>query len=234
MTIAFRSALYGAIACLAAGLLLGSPTVAQNLRALPPEGELTFRVSMSGSDIGRKTIRFVREGDLVKVETDISFLVRFISIPVYRYDHRIQETWRGGDLETLDSRTNDDGKTSEVQVRAESDMLRTTAGDRTLRLPRDARPSSYWHQTVVRAQSGINTQLGDAMAFEAIPLGTETVVARGKTVAAQRFKLLGYGVIDGAREPKPYLDLDLWYDEIGLLSHMKFDYKGFQFVYVLE
>jgi hypothetical protein len=233
MIIATRFAFYAV--WLAAGLLLpGGPATAQNLRALPPEGELTFRVSMSGSDIGRKTIRFVREGDLVKVDTNISFLVRFISIPVYRYDHRIQETWRGGDLETLDSRTNDDGKTSEVQVRAESDMLRTTSAGRSLQLPRDARPSSYWHQTVVQAQSGINTQLGDALAFEAIPIGPDTVIARGKSVAAQRYKLLGYGLIDGVREPKPYLDLDLWYDEIGLLSHMKFDYRGFQFVYVLE
>ncbi len=189
---------------------------------------------MSGQEIGRKTTRFKREGELVHVDTSIEMVAKFAYIPVYRYEHRNHEIWRADQLEALDAWTNDDGKKSEVTVRTEDDMLRMVSSERTLRLPRDARPSNYWHQLLISTQTGINTQLGEAIALDTTEIGSEVITARGVPVRTRHFKLLGYDIVYGERVKKPYLDIDLWYDEVGLLVHMTFPFKGFNFVYVLE
>jgi hypothetical protein len=220
--------------CAASLLLFTTIAASQTLRSIPSEGVLNFRVFMSGQDIGRKTVHFKRDGELLRVDTHIEMVARFAFIPVYRYEHRNQETWRGDDLEALDAWTNDDGKQSEVKVRTEGDMLRMIAGARSLRLPRDARPSNYWHQLLISTKTGINNQLGEAIALETTAIGSETLMVRGAPVKTQRFKLLGYDIIYGERAKRPYLDVDLWYDELGLLVHMTFPFKGFNFVYVLE
>jgi hypothetical protein len=228
-----RMQMFAAVLVVAAAYSVGIEASA-GVPSVPPDGQLKFRVFMSGRDIGHKTIRFTENGDTLQVDTELDFRVRFAFLTVYVYEHRNREIWRNGLLQSLDASTNDDGDKTEVKVRLDGDELEMTSGRRVLRLPRDTFPSNYWNKGLLRAKVAINNQLGEGIALESRAIGNDTVVARGKPVAAQRHKLIGYDIRYGDRMPRPYLDVDLWYDEADVLVHMSFQYRGFEFVYVLE
>jgi hypothetical protein len=205
------------------------------LASVPASNSLKFKVFMSGQDIGSLTIAFRRDGETLHTETNINFNVRFAFITVYRYDHHNEEVWRDGLLQSLDATTDDDGDRKEVHVRPDGDLLRIRTTSETYQAPRTALPSNYWNKGLMAAPVGINNQLGEPISLEARLLRSETVTAGGQQVQAQHYRLLGYDFAEGGgRKPKPYLDIDLWYDSANVLVHMAFQYKGFEFVYVLE
>ena len=70
---------------------------------------LTFAVSLDDRPIGVHRFRIVDAGATRVVESDASFDVRILRIPVYRYRHRNTETWQNGCLKQIDSETDANG-----------------------------------------------------------------------------------------------------------------------------
>jgi hypothetical protein len=77
-----------------------------------------FAILRGDSPIGTQRLAFARTGDTLTVDitTDIAVKVAFVT--VYRYSQVTQQVWKGGRLESLDVRTDDNGKTRRVQARA--------------------------------------------------------------------------------------------------------------------
>lgn len=73
---------------LAAPALLASPAL---LNAATRRDPITFTVLRSGTPIGTHRVEFVRGGEEPVVEIAIDMVVRFASIPLYRYTHRSRE-----------------------------------------------------------------------------------------------------------------------------------------------
>lgn len=183
---------------------------------MPP---LTFSVLRDGSPIGTHRVEFAREAETLRVEIAIDFEVRMLRIPVYRYMHRSVETWRAGRLVGLRTRTNDDGKRTEVRATGSAGGLAVEGSGGRIVAPADTKPTSYWHEDMTRRQRFLDTQNGTLLDVSVRPLGPERAVIAGIEMEVRSYELSGD------------LSSRLGYGPSGEWVDLRFAARGSQIVY---
>jgi hypothetical protein len=147
-----------------------------------------FRVLLDDAEIGWHRFTLREDGAGRELRSEARFEVRFLAIPVYRYEHEATERWRDGCLRALDSRTDDDGERLAVEWRDPgSSCLMSFA---------------YWNPKILQAARLLNAQTGEVVPVDIQALGEETIQVRGAPVRAQRYRLKA-----------PQLAIDIWLDD---------------------
>ncbi|MFV1743662.1 MULTISPECIES: DUF6134 family protein [unclassified Phaeobacter] len=166
-----------------------------NALSIPSDGKLSFDVVRKGKDIGDHTYSFSGAGNsfTVTVATDIAVKIPLIRTTAYSFQHASVEQWKGGKLQNISSKTNDDGEPHQLK----------SANNGTL-------PASLWNDDIVRSQQLMNTIDGKIMKVRVADLGNETVMTKRGAVAVHHYRMSG----DLAR--------DLWYDADGNLAQVAF------------
>lgn len=178
--------------------------------ASEPQAPLAFTVLRDGDKVGSNIIRFQPQPGGVNVTIDTQILVKIAMIPVYRFEHHGEETWRDGRLQSLTSNTNDDGKRHALQVAAGQDQLQIDGDGQHKLMPNDAVPASLWNSTLVTQSSLLNTLDGSAMAVKIADLDQDKVSVHGQEQLAHHYAVTG----DLKRE--------VWYDASGSLVQVRF------------
>jgi len=187
-------------AVLATGAMAAAGTSAATL-PVPKGDSLAFRIIRHGSEIGRHTVTFDRQGEQLTVRVAVDALVTLLSIPVVHYTHRASEIWHGQRLASLSGETDKNGRHQWASANRTGEGL-VVLGSQTRRYiaPEPAFCTSYWDK---RALGGPMISLEDGVllrpavtehADETIPL------ASGGPVLADHFSLSGA------------FHVDLWYD----------------------
>ncbi len=127
-----------ALPLLAALPMLPRPAAA----ALP--AEYRFRVMREGSQIGTHRVSFAQAGNELIARTDVDIAVRLAGFTVFRLTHRFSEAWAGDRLRLATSRYDRNGRTSEMEARAEGNAVLVRGPEGTERLPADAAPLTWW------------------------------------------------------------------------------------------
>lgn len=209
---------WSGLAALALAIL--APWAPAQAITLPQGGVLAFAMDMDGTEIGRHVVRFKEHANRIEVDIDISFTVKFLDIPVYRYNHVNRELWdANGALIALDSRTDDDGKTAKARLRREGDSLSIEGTANRLCVPGGWLPSSYWNAALIHQTRLIDSRNGGIFAISVTPGPEEQVPVGDKLVMARRYDLSGD------------LTLSVWYDRRGEWVKLAFDYEGRHFDY---
>jgi len=179
---------------MALGLALALAAPA-NALTLPQGGALNFDVIRKGTDIGEHSYRFSGSSGAfsVSVVTDIAVRIPLIRTVVYSFQHSSTEQWKGGKLQKLMSKTNDDGKPHQLSVSAKGMV-----------------PASLWDEDTVRSGKLLNTVDGKVMSVRIADLGTDSVDTKRGKISAHHYRMTG----DLAR--------DLWYDADGNLAYVAF------------
>src|SRR3546814_5173766 len=74
-----------------------------------------------------------------------------------RFTHRAEEVWRGGQLWSLVSDTDDDGTRWRVQAERRNGMLRGSVNGAGFEAPGSILPASLWHPDTTKAQALLDT-----------------------------------------------------------------------------
>lgn len=191
-----RSVLAG---LLGGGLLLAAPGVAGRALALaaagpaPASGDLAFDVFRGDAVMGRHVLRFTPEADgRLTVSVEIDLAVAFGPITVYRYTHRNTESWAGGRLVAIRTRTDDDGTSYEVDGRAEGDGFVVQGADGRVEAPADVIPTSYWHPETPARPRWLDTQRGRLLDVAVADRGAvERPAPGGGTIDARAYDVTG-------------------------------------------
>ena len=101
-------------------LALAPAAMAAPSASVPASGKLAFDVMRKGKDIGDYVVSFSGSGNDVtaKIATNISVKVPVIGVSAYRFTQSSTETWRGGKLAGLVSKTDDNGTPHDITVGA--------------------------------------------------------------------------------------------------------------------
>jgi hypothetical protein len=159
--------------------------------------DAAFDIIRKGDRIGFHAVKVEDTSDGgVRVDTRIEMQVKFGPIPVFRYEHMSTETWRGGVLQSVESRTDNHGKAETLTARREGDVLLIDGTRYKGEGPGDAIPSSYWNKAIVSTRTLLDTQNGRLIDVQIENLG-ETPSPTG--APAEQHKLTGT------------VDLNLWY-----------------------
>jgi hypothetical protein len=173
------------------------------LAGVPPAlaaGEWDFRVLLDGREIGRHRFSLQDAGSAITVRSQAEFDVRLLSFSLYRYAHEAEEQWRNGCLESLEARTESNGRASAVTARAERGELAVTHPRGRERHAGCVMSFAYWDPRILDASRLLNSQTGELTRVEIDALGEEPRVVRGREVRADRHRIRG-----------PGLEIDLWY-----------------------
>jgi len=190
----------------AAALALILAGVADAPAARAPQ-EFDFTARLDGEPIG--THRFLvspsGDGDIA-VTSEARFDVSLLGIPLYRYRHRASERWVDGCLASIDARTDDNGRVTEVQGKAEAGLfdvrVRGEGGD----APAAPEASgclmsfAYWNPALARQKRLIDPGSGRVEAVVVTPAPQLPADLGAQSAALRGFRIGGL--------PNP---IDVWY-----------------------
>lgn len=192
-------------------LLAASPAAAEEV-ARP----LTYRfdVLREGSPIGWHRVTIHQRADFTEVQTVVDLAVRLGFLTLFKFHQTVREVWHDGRLVELDASTDDDGDRYQVRVRPDGDGLAVSGFAGALRAPRDAVPTTYWHEATASGSALIDTRKGRVTVPAITDMGWETIEASHRPVEAHRFRLAGI------------FNFDIWYDRAGVWQKTRFFVRG--------
>lgn len=178
---------------------------------IAPQGVLAasrtwdFQVMLDGKAIGTHRFTVQDDGKQRLVNNAARFTVKVLGLVVYRYAIDAEERWQGDCLESLRSRTNDDGEALEVQASRSGNTLqvRNKAGQRSI--DGCLTGYAYWLPDVLARQGRLlNPQTGEIDPVAMAAGGSGTIEVGGQRVPARKLRV--------AAPPGP---IDVWVGERG-------------------
>ena len=201
------------------------PAVAAALTTAARPSNVRFTIMRGRSKIGVHTVTFRDRPDGLAVHTVIDLAVKLVFITVFRYQHECEDVWASGQLRSLRSRTNEDGKRYTVEATAEPGGIRVVGPGGPLVVgSRLLTSNSLWHPLLVDQQRLIDAQYGGQIGLVVHRRGTESLVLPGtERVVTDRFQIL-----------TPHYGALLWYDATGRWVKGSFEIRGEWIDYVFD
>ena len=205
-------------------------TCAAAVSAAPAAGEsagqqglLRFEVLLDDRMIGEHALAFeTRPDGSLGVAIEIGLEIKFGPFTVFTYDHRNRTEWQAGRLVSLRSRTNENGTPHRLRATAGTAGLEVFPdGDAPYVTDASVLPTTYWMAATTRQNTLLNSQTGELLEISARPVGRDTVPGPDGAIPATRYRL------DGD------LEIELWYDDSGVLVGLAFEARGSRIIYRL-
>lgn len=183
---------------------------------------VVYGIYRKNKKIGEHTLHFTHTdtaNSRLLVEIESKIVVTVLKVPVYRFNYRSTETWIGGQLQSVDAATNDNGKKHKVSAERIADdmehmLLEDKNGNTTKAKVGFA--SNHWNSRVVSADKMFNTLTGKAneIVFQANGVVNIRLADNSKsTIEATHYKITGQ------------VNTDIWYDTSGRWVQLRFKGK---------
>jgi hypothetical protein len=163
--------------------------------------QLVYAVTRDGSPIGRTKVDIDRSGDTTTVTSQTDIEVRVI-IVLYRFTQHVTETWKGDQLVSFKSETDDNGTPHDLAITSSPKGLSIVADGKTSSAPAGAIPASFWSMRFSKAKTLIHPDNGRLMSVSVKELGPDQISMGGTPHQAQHYKVSA---------GKDY-ERDLWYE----------------------
>ena len=174
------------------------------LGGIPESNRLAYEVTRKGKRHGFQVFEFSRDaaGNLI-VDVHIEINFKFGPITLFRYSHKNREVWRDGVVQSVVSRTNNNGEAEFANLQREGASLIGSGTKYEGQLDDPIMPTSYFNPNFIRQTRFVSTQDGRLMKADVEELGRETLNLPNGQVEATRFRLAGK------------LAIDIWYTDAG-------------------
>jgi hypothetical protein len=169
---------------------------------VPAGRSLGFAVIREGSRIGTHMLAFEGDPENPTIQVKVNLSVGIGPITLFRYRDDAIETWRAGQIFSIESETDADGKPYRMSaLRGPDGLVVEGTGVARYVAPQNALPATHWNRELLEGPM-INTQDGRLMRPKVTELGPEPIpTAAGAPIRADRFSLSGDAT------------LDTWYDD---------------------
>lgn len=184
------------------------PAVAAELPATLTASESvnSYEVLRNGKRIGSHEIRFSREGDALRVVAETNMKVKFLFITAYKYRYVSEEVWRDGQLLSVETEVNDNGKERFSRAVLNGDGYKVARTDGADIIPTSFMTTNHWNDDAPAYSRLFNTITGK------INEVTFTPVEAAKGGAGQEFSVRGE------------LNINTFYDPAGHWLGMVFEH----------
>src|SRR4051812_17162534 len=107
--------------------------------------EWNFNVSLDGRPIGEHRFTLRDGGGMRELTSEARFRVRVLFIDAYRYDHLARERWQGDCLQSLDARTEANGKPVVDAGARDGEEFRIQSGTGAVLPDKCVQTFAYWN-----------------------------------------------------------------------------------------
>ncbi|MGD0632932.1 MAG: DUF6134 family protein [Beijerinckiaceae bacterium] len=176
----------------------------------PPEDAASihrvFDIVREGSQIGTNTMDLSRQGEITTVKVATHILVKVMFVNAYRYEHSETASFRGNELVSFSSTTDDNGTSHKVAAyESAGKLLLKVDGDES-EVPKDIYPAIIFSPDIGAKPLLFDPGNGKRLSAKAEDLGKEHVTVHGAQQELRHIKLSGQ------------FDRDLWFDRDGLVK----------------
>jgi len=178
----------------------------------PPSGHFVYTITRDGDPIGTQKLDFTAEGENgLLVITDVDIDVRILGVSFYRFTQHIEERWQGGQLDSLLSKTVDDGDERLVELQRDGDRLKGHYNAKARDVDGRLIPSTLWHPDAIKQTEVLDTVRGRVHQVTVTDKGRVAVALATGPADARRYGFTGE------------LNRDVWYgeDSVILAAEMK-------------
>ena len=159
-----------------------------------------FRVFLDDREIGYHHFYLDGNGAVRTLRSEASFEYRLLFVKLFHYEHENHETWSGGCLQSIRSRTDANGRDYFVDGSREAMGFRVEGSEGRLALPECVMSFAYWNPDFLEQPRLLNSQDGTFLDVEVTAPVLDQTVVRGQPVPSYRYSL-------DAGE----FNVDLWY-----------------------
>lgn len=192
---------------------------------LPPLARadtLAFTIFKEGDPIGHDVYTITKNGDVATVKVAMQTDAKLLFLDFHYRQDRV-EVWKGDQLQSLVSDTDDDGRKHHVEAHREANSLVGVAdGANKSRAIVDTVPFTLWNAEFLKHTTLLDVSDFDEFKIGVEDKGTEQITVGGRSAAAHRYHLTGD------------LHWDLWYDADGILLKTAFKSCGYPITFVRE
>lgn len=177
-------------ALLLLGTLLSGPLAAQTA----PGNVWNFDVFLDDREIGyhRFELRELSSGQLLRSEAD--FKVKFLFVTAFDYEHRNSELWQNGCLQSIDARTDSNGKRFEVLGKAEGEQFVIETGSGQSALADCVGTFAYWDRELLDRGRLLNSQTGEYLDVNLATMPAAELEIGDQRIPTERVRLSAKGL----------------------------------------
>ena len=176
---------------------------------VPADNQLVFDVIRNGKPIGDQRLIFQRDGARLLVRNTIKIVVRFVIIPVYRYEESTRTVWLDERLESHSAEVDDNGSVVRLSITDGPDGLLVDGPEGRATLPRGLKVGGFWNRDLVNENALIDSTEGTLNLYSVAPRVRETIEIGGRWIAAWRYTFRGD------------VEAAVWYYDSGRLLRIK-------------
>lgn len=174
---------------IALGLLAAFASALLSTPAAAADQAWEFEVSLDDRRIGYHRFLLSEDGDRRVLETEAAFDVKLLFITAFRYRHSNVEVWDDGCLESINARTDSNGRMFEVKGTRKAERLSIMRNNGDDELEECVRTFAYWDPAVLEADRLLNSQTGEYESVSVRDDGNDVISIDGMPVAARRYVL---------------------------------------------
>jgi len=171
--------------------------------------EYDYTVMRDGASIGTHHVTVTPQGLDTKVEEKTDVAVTFGPITLFHMEHRRDEIWHDGELESLTAHTNKNGDVYDIEITRETDGYKRIINGRTDRFDPSVKPLTLWHEDLFKYTSFFSPMDDRTFEVSVDYVGTEKLDLIGRSVDAFIYRVSG----DTNRE--------IWFDPDGLIMKVR-------------
>lgn len=185
--------------------------------------EIRFRVLRQGNPFGSHSVSFESgPDDSLVARTRVELRAGLGPVALFRYDLLASEIWKDGQLVSVEGELRVDGNRQSMRAARVGDALAVEGSGFRGEAPGDIIPASHWNYAQMKGNTILSTEDGELIGVNILPQGRETVMAGGRPVEANRYRM------------DSDIDVDLWYDDEGRWIKLAFQARGQRIEYILD
>ena len=163
--------------------------------------EWNFDAVLNDKVIGQHT--FIYENEKTISNANFKFEYLFMD---FIYQHKSTETWQGGCLKTISSKTDDDGDLYEVSGHGGTDRFLVTTNNKITELPLCVMTFAYGNPKILEQKKLMNSQNGEYLDVDIQFLRQENHIVKGENILTDLWQI-------EANSDDGDLLIHLWYDK---------------------
>jgi hypothetical protein len=195
-------------------------------RAADAETEVrTFAVTVDGKSSGTYTLTVATDGEGKETVTAVSSVRVKQRLITHTYESKSVEVWKKGQLESLESTTNDNGKKLAVKAAVADGKLVVSVGGTSRKMGTDVLTTAGIRPPATDAARDailFDSEDGSETAVRVEPLGPGRVTLNGEVIEGSRFRVTGKGVAS-----------EWWFDKNGRAIRQEMKWDGHTVVFTL-
>ncbi len=195
------------------------PATAQPATCPPPEQGLNFSIFNDQDDVGELSLIVTRATTNTATTTiDLAMDIKIspFAFPAYRYHHRSREVWTAGALLHSRSRSDDNGRIKEVEMKNLGDRYLVHSNDGPIRMQGARLSELLWCEALAKSGPVISTLTGSLDDYPFTFIGAETLAHKGRDVAARHYRFTRSKRVG-----------DIWYDDDGVALRVTYPTRYF-------